>query len=352
MQWFYIATLTPVALLTLGGIFGGLWVWAALIYVTCLVFVLDRLMSGKVVEPDADGNIPTGYFLSEVLGLLHLALLPLAVASVAGMAGPQEGTRIVAFFAFGLFFGQVSNPNAHELIHRAARWPRRLGVLVYISMLYGHHASAHPLIHHVHVATDKDPNSPALGEGFYRFALRAWIGSFREGLRAENARRARASTPRSPLSHPYVYYLGGAALFLIGVHALFGPVGLLAYVGLAIYAQMQHLQSDYVQHYGLRRAIGPDGKPEPIGPQHSWNSPAFHSNAMMLNVALHSDHHLHPSRSYPRLELDPATMPIMPASLPVMAGLSLVPSIYRRRMAPHLPEAARGNGDPAPNPAS
>ncbi len=46
-------------------------------------------------------------------------------------------------------------------------------------------------------------------------------------------------------------------------------------LALAAYAQMQLLLSDYVQHYGLRRKTSENGKPEPVGPQHSWNAPAW-----------------------------------------------------------------------------
>ena len=41
---------------------------------------------------------------------------------------------------------------------------------------------------------------------------------------------------------------------------------------------------------------------------------------------------LAPARAYPGLRLDPARMPMLPHSLPVMASLALVPPLWRRRM--------------------
>jgi len=93
---------------------------------------------------------------------------------------------------------------------------------------------------------------------------------------------------------------------------------------------------DYGQDYGLRRRIGPDGKPEPVGPQHSWNAVGWYSSAMMLNAPRHSDHHAHPSRPYPRLTL-PEGAPILPAPLPAMAMLALIPPLWRKVMDPRLP---------------
>src|SRR5690606_28004254 len=103
--------------------------------------------------------------------------------------------------------------------------------------------------------------------------------------------------------HPYITYFGGAALLLGFSTLLAGPWGLLAHLGLAIFAQSQLLLSDYVQHYGLTRATGPDGRPEPVGARHSWNSPHPASSALMLNAPRHSDHHARPARQFPALTL-------------------------------------------------
>ena len=108
------------------------------------------------------------------------------------------------FAALGLFRGQVSNSNAHELIHASARLPRRIGTALYVSLLHGHHVSAHLRVHHPHVATPKDPNSAPRGMGFWQFLPRASLGEFRAGLRAANAQRRRAHQRPPPPSHPYV----------------------------------------------------------------------------------------------------------------------------------------------------
>ncbi len=118
--------------------------------------------------------------------------------------------------------------------------------------------------------------------------------------------------------------------------AAFGPQGIVALLLLTGYAQMQLLVSDYVQHYGLSRKRGADGRLEPVGPGHSWNAPQFYSSALMLNAPRHSDHHMHPLRTYPSLELNRETMPILPRSLPIMGALALWPRMWRRVMDPKV----------------
>jgi alkane 1-monooxygenase len=95
--------------------------------------------------------------------------------------------------------------------------------------------------------------------------------------------------------------------------------------------------SDYVQHYGLARATGRNGKPEPVGVRHSWNSPHVMSSALMLNAPRHSDHHAHPARPYPALRLpDAADAPHLPWPLPVACTLALFPPLWKRAIRPHL----------------
>lgn len=323
---FAVATLTPAALIAVGALIGGIWIAAAVLYLTAFVSILDRLIHH--ISPERE--FPSGDMLSVTLALSHLGLLPIVVGAIAGDA-LSTFEKVGLFFAAGLYFGQVSNANAHELIHRSAPHLNRLGKWVYISMLFGHHTSAHLLIHHKHVATVQDPNTSRRGESFYRYALRAWTGSFLQGYGAEAARLAKFSRPKR--QNPYVIYIGGAFLFISLAYIAGGTKAAAAFICLAAYTQMQLLMSDYVQHYGLTRKNDINGKPTPVGTQHSWNSPHWLSSALMLNATRHSDHHAHPTRAYPALTIS-QDAPMLPKPLPLMASIALFPPLWRRIMDP------------------
>lgn len=336
MYWFAVTSLTSATLILLACLSGGLWAWAALVFVTLFVAVADRVGHVRIpLREDAAAN-RFARRLGVVLAFVHFVLLVAGVWTIADMATLGLAQALALAMALGLFMGQVSNSNAHELIHASNRRLRLLGVLVYISLLFGHHASAHPKVHHVHVATPRDPNSARLGQGFYHFWPRAWIGSFRAGLAAETAARARLQSPPPVLTHPYLGYVGGAILALVLAYWLAGGTGMAVYVGLTGYAQMQLILADYVQHYGLRRRTREDGRTEPASAGNSWNAAAWCSSAMMLNAPRHSDHHLHPMRHFPALRLDSATMPMLPYSLPVMAAIAMVPRLWRKVMDPRV----------------
>ena len=104
----------------------------------------------------------------------------------------------------------------------------------------GHHASAHPLVHHVHVGISNDPVSAPKGGGFWRFFGRAWIGWYRAGYTAESKRH------RGKGLHPYTMYRLGALVSLLGAFAIGGVIGVLIWALLGAYAQLQIFLSDYV----------------------------------------------------------------------------------------------------------
>lgn len=330
MPLFAMAALLPVVLIGLAVAYGGLWVLAALGYMGGLTAVLDQTLRGARSNAPEGAEFPAADALLVVLGVAHLAAFGLVVWAIAGPAlGFWE--KLGLGMAAGQWFGQVSNPAAHELIHRGNRLLYALGVVVYATMLFGHHASAHRLVHHRHAASLADPNTAREGETFYQFWPRAWAGSFRAGWQAEAARRAGKGL------HPYWIYAAISAASLGAGFGIAGLSGVLIWAALAVYGHSQLLLADYVQHYGLLRDTLPDGKLEPVSERHSWNAPHWFSSAMMLNAPRHSDHHAHPSRHYPALRL-PARgdAPYLPYPLPLCCTLALAPGVWRRMMAQHL----------------
>ncbi|WP_339107808.1 alkane 1-monooxygenase [Thioclava sp. GXIMD4216] len=350
---FACATLVPMILVGLAAELGGWWCLLAFCASSTVLHLLDRLFPAPLPDAPEGVEFPAADGLLLAIFAGHLVIFALCLnALVTGWgAAPLPTTplhkdpftlalsKLALFLACGFVLGQVSVPAAHELIHRRNRLFFRLGQCLYITLLFGHHASAHRLVHHIHVATPQDPNSAPRGMGFWTFLPRAWIGSWKAGLQAEEALRRKAGRP---VRHRvYLAYGLGAVLMICMVTLAWGPWGLCAYLGLCAHAQIQLLLADYVQHYGLRRQIR-NGRVEPAGPDHSWDACPPASSLWMLNAPRHSDHHAHPARAYPALRIGEitATRPILPRSLPVMATLALCPPMWRRVMDRRLDRLA------------
>jgi alkane 1-monooxygenase len=346
MAAFATAALMPLPLLAVGVMQGGAWLWLAFLYMGVLTILLDQLVPLTTGATEG-AEFPAADVLLVTIALSLLAALPVSVWAIAGDSTLDRGERVLLFFAASFWCGQVGHPAAHELIHRPGRALFRLGAAVYAALLFGQHASAHRLVHHRHVASAADPNTARAGEGFYRFARRAWIGSFRKGLQAETKLRARGVTFGL---HPYVGYLAGSLGALVLALLLAGPMGVLVWVLLSLHVQGQILLSDYVQHYGLLRRPRADGRLEPVGLCHSWNAPHWFSAMVMLNAPRHSDHHANPSRPFPALRLPAAgEAPTLPWPLPVACAIALVPVLWRSAIRPHLDRWLAPVPRPAPD---
>ncbi|MEM6619881.1 MAG: alkane 1-monooxygenase [Pseudomonadota bacterium] len=329
---FFAVTFLPTTLLIAATFFGGAWIAATLFCLTLLNGLVDAVWS-DVEENPSDTRWKTG--LPVLLALIHFPLLGCVVYVLASQGlAPLE--RIGLFAAAGIYFGTVSNAVGHELIHRGQRLSFRLGKWLFISHLFGHHTSAHRLIHHRFVASPYDPNTARFNESFYRYFRRAWRGSFRAGLAAELRMRGLPEDSRQiALSHPYFTYICGALAFLGLAAGMAGLPGIIAYLGLALMAQAGLLLTDYVQHYGLARIEFDDGRLEPVGPAHSWNAPHWFTRKLTLNAPLHSDHHANPSKPFTAL-VTPQGAPTMPYSPGIMTMIALWPRVWRKLMNPRV----------------
>ena len=334
-----IAALMPLPFLALGPILNGGFALVALIYLTVFAFLIDEAVRQTPRPVSSGRNLPSALadIVPVILALAHFALLPLAVILIAGTEHQPLIEKLINFAAFSLFFGTVSVANAHELIHRSDLLKTSLGKWVFISLLFGHHVSAHLSVHHSLVATPLDPNTARLNESFYRFFNRAWRGSFRAGLAVETARLGQSGRGMFSLRNPYLAYCGGALVFLALAVVLAGWQGAIIYLGFAVIAQVQLLLSDYVQHYGLERQIVAQNKFEPVSVRHSWNAPHLFSSALMLHAPRHSDHHANPSVPYEALQLfDANGAPMLPRSVPAMSCLALWPRKWKQVMNPRV----------------
>lgn len=341
---FALVAFSPVPLIVLGALFGGLWPWLALAWITVGVFLLDRRLPKPAPDAPEGAEFPGAETLLKALAITHFVVLVLVVGALAGFAGIDGPARLALWLASGLWVGLVVHACAHALIHQTDRKLFALGKWVYISVLYGHHTSAHRLGHHRAVATPDDPATATLGESFWAYAPRAWIGNFRAGYAQEKARQAARNATETGKPglrrkiarlNPYVLYVLGGSWFVIGAGLFFGWGGMLAYVLLCLCAQTAMLATDYVQHYGLLRWETGPGAFADVTEAHGWDAPATVSGLLLLNAPRASDHHLHPGRPYPALRLGDMTAPgraILPHSLPAMAGLALMPHRWQREM--------------------
>ena len=78
MLKFTIATLAIVALLLIGALVGGVWIWAGLIYITVFAYAFDRLTPLFFQSANTGAEFPTSDVLSLALAFVHSLFLALS----------------------------------------------------------------------------------------------------------------------------------------------------------------------------------------------------------------------------------------------------------------------------------
>lgn len=228
-------------------------------------------------------------------------------------------------------------PVAHELIHRRSRIERALAELLMCAISYPLWCVGHVHGHHFYVATDRDPATARLGESYYRFLPRAYLSELKLVYVVERERMAREGRGPFALRSRLTRYAVELVLLYGSVGIATGWIGIaFLLLSAAMAAALLHLMN-YVQHYGLiRREVRP-GVFEPIGPQHSWNTTSRYSNASLLNLGRHADHHLSSTRPFYHLRhLDETRSPHLPFGVPLQFLMALFPPLWFRYMNPRV----------------
>lgn len=278
------------------------------------------------------------------LARVSVPLLWLSFLSTVAFVGTQD-LPWWSYVALLLGVGTIDGGAllvGHELGHKADRLNRIFGLLANNIVGYAHFRIEHNRGHHTWVATPEDPASARFRESIYAFAMRELPGAFVRGWRNEAERLARRG--KSVWSIENEILLGFALTFAVaaGLIALFGwkvAPFILAHHFIGWYALTQ---ANYVEHYGLLREKGPNGRYQPVEPRHSWNTNHVVSNLMTFHLQRHSDHHANPMRPYQSLR-DFEDLPRLPSGYPGMFVLAAIPPLWFRVMDPRALAWAGGD---------
>jgi alkane 1-monooxygenase len=316
-------TLASVSLHPERAALGAFGIWALIALSEALVPAFRR-SPGPTATPGWLAWVPRFFVPLEFL----LVAAGLAVAAQADWA-----TVLGVALTTGFVTGAQGISFAHELGHSRKRADRALGWVLMTMVNYGHFMVEHYRGHHVRAATWDDPASARPGESLWRFLPRTLAGSWRNAWKLEAGRLRTHGQGwfRSPLAWSSAVNLAVLAALLAS-----GQWKMLAFWTVQSAFAVWLLETvNYIEHYGLQRRTGPDGRMEPFGVQHAWNTDTVLGNSLLLNLQRHSDHHLHLWKPYASLEASPA--PRLPTGYAGCLLLASIPPVWfalmHRRMA-------------------
>jgi alkane 1-monooxygenase len=323
------------------------WFVAPFVFNYVLAPIIDWLLG-------ADSNNPPEEVVMQLdqdhyYRQLTYAVIPLHFVSLIGSiwyatTQPLSWWAFILLAAFaGLIAGLAIN-TAHELGHKNSKTEKQLAKIALSIPAYGHFTIEHNRGHHKYVSTANDPASSRMGESIYQFAMREIPGALLGAWALEKERLnhrgksvwnvnnqiLQSYALSAVMSLTFLLILGWKVLPFLLIHNLFG--------------YWQLTSANYVEHYGLLRKKGEDGKLERCEPHHSWNSNHIFSNLVLFHLERHSDHHAHPLRRYQSLRHF-ADLPQLPNGYFGMYVLAYLPWLWFRIMDKRLMELPHVDGD-------
>jgi alkane 1-monooxygenase len=229
----------------------------------------------------------------------------------------------------------VSINTAHELGHKTGALERWLAKVALAPVAYGHFYVEHNRGHHVRVATPEDPASARFGEGFWEFLPRTVIGSVKSAWQIEARRLARSGKGPWHWQNDNLQAWAMTVVLYAAMGQWLGWVIVPFLVVQAVYGFSLLESVNYLEHYGLCRQKGPDGRYERCQPHHSWNSNHVVTNLFLYQLQRHSDHHANPTRPYQALRHFDGT-PQLPSGYASMILVAYVPWLWFRLMDPRV----------------
>ena len=314
----------------------GWWMWWAVIVTYGIIPLLDLWLGKVSTRFTADeqarlANDPMLRVIPWLCGVVWLVLLAWAI-TLTPQVVLLPAVHVAGFVvSLGVVGGILAINVGHELIHRNNKVERFFGGVLLASVCYGVFKVEHVRGHHLRVATHDDPATARLGESAYAFVPRAIFGTYRHGWRLESVRLARAGTTglSSVVRNEVLQWSLLSVALALAALAWAGGTGLAVFLLGGLIAIIELEGVDYIEHYGLTRRCDASGAPEPVRYEHSWDYSGWLTNALLINLQRHSDHHAHGGRAFAALNSHPEA-PQLPTSYAAMLVVALIPPLYRR----------------------
>lgn len=289
------------------------------------------LVAGAVLVPLAEWLVGPRSLGPPVAAVAWQRLLLAAVILQVPWAAWQ-GTQLPLAQALGLALsmgyvsGGIGIVLAHELGHRRGALDVNLSRVLLALVLWGPYRLEHNLGHHRWVATDRDAASARADQSLPGFLPGYVVGVYRHGVALGNRRGWWRNES-----------LGLVALgVLIGLLLWWrwGPLATGLWAVQAVLAVLLVAAVDYVEHWGLRRAIV-DGRPARLTDSHTWDCANGVADALLFNLPRHAHHHRAGEVPAGALQRTPAA-PQLPTGYAGMVLLAWLPPLWFALMRPRL----------------
>ncbi len=331
---YLIAYIAPLAAY-FGVYYGGIWSFGSIYVAFVIIPIVEQFL------PKSDWNFPPAVEDKKAVARFFDILLYLNIPILYGLIifffyrliqGGLATYEVVGMICnVGLIVGTAGINVGHELGHRTNPFEQTLGKILLLPALYMHFFIEHNRGHHKNVATPLDPASARLGESVYAFWVRSVVGSYLNAWKLEAERLRKLSKPVLTWSNEMLRFQVFQLAYLASIGLIWNWTMIAYAIAIAIFGFLLLECVNYIEHYGLRRALLPNGRYESVRPEHSWNSDHELGRIFLYELTRHSDHHYKATRKYQILRHFDES-PQLPLGYPTSILASLVPPLWFKMM--------------------
>ena len=282
------------------------------------------------------------YYRAIVYAYIPTQFATTVLATYMAVTGNPTWWQLIGLMMAAGVINGISINTAHELGHKKESFDRWMARLTLAPVAYGHFYVEHNKGHHKNVATPDDPASSKMGETFWGFLPRTVIGSLRSAWGIERERLARLGKSVWSLENENLQAWAMTVVFFGAITLWLGWTALVFLLVQAAFGAALLEVINYIEHYGLLRQKGADGRYERCQPHHSWNSNHIVTNLFLYQLQRHSDHHANPTRRFQALRhFDDS--PQLPSGYASMLILAYFPTLWFRQMDPLVVRHFKGD---------
>ena len=316
----------------------GYWSYLTVVYAFIIIPLIEPLF--KVDDSNDDSATQHSKSHSAIFDYLLYLNLPLILSLVmfflfkvnSGLASWEIFGLILSV---GIALGSNGINVAHELGHKPEVFKKVCASLLLLPSLYMHFTIEHNYGHHKNVATDKDPASAKIGQSVYTFWIVSMVRCYLGAWQIESSRVRRRGKAIFGLNNTMLIFSGLQLSYLLAIYYLFDYKTMLIYIAMAVVSMLLLETINYIEHYGLRRSLMPNGRYERVMPIHSWNSNHQLGRIVLYELTRHSDHHYLGHKKYQNLEHHVESKQL-PYGYPTSMLLSLCPPLWFKIMNPRI----------------
>ncbi len=336
----YLLAYTIPVICILGIYLEGFWTFAGVVFAFGILPVLELILptdEKNYSQSETDSKLKNRLFdvllyfnIFIVYGILYFVLQKvssekLSVSEIIGI-----------ILSLGVVLGSNGINVAHELGHREKLYERVLGKLLLIPSHYTHFFIEHNHGHHLHVSTPEDPSSANYNQSLYTFWIQTVTGTYTKAWQIQKKLNQIEKRSWYSVKNDMLWFTIIQLSYLLSIYYFFSFIGFIVALLSGIVGFLLLETINYIEHYGLKRALLPSGRYERVSEKHSWNSNHILGRIMLYELTRHSDHHYKSQKKYQILEYHDVS-PQMPFGYPTSMVLSLFPPIWFAIMNKRIP---------------